>query len=166
MGKVYVKLANNVVVQRQPNFAQGFEEAPADVVCGMILNDAGSFSAPQKSNSQLIFGITREAERRISVGITVNDTPFKCDDISIGRLFNMLQRAEYVESNGGHWSQTFMTSAGVEVTLNSFEQVRSLYQATVSYAGDILDKSAFLQQNPVQNYNEDFNWPSVPAVSF
>jgi 2-keto-3-deoxy-galactonokinase len=42
----YVKIEKNVVVQKQPNEAEGFEEAPDSVVCGMVREEDGTFSAP------------------------------------------------------------------------------------------------------------------------
>jgi len=35
---VYVKLENNIVVQKQPNPEVGFIEAPDSVICGMVKN--------------------------------------------------------------------------------------------------------------------------------
>lgn len=41
----YVKIENGVVVQKQPNAAQGFIESPDSVVCGMLYAN-GEYSAP------------------------------------------------------------------------------------------------------------------------
>jgi hypothetical protein len=42
----WVKIQNGLVVQKQPNAAEGFVEAPDDVVCGQTQNEDGTFSNP------------------------------------------------------------------------------------------------------------------------
>ncbi|MBF57744.1 MAG: hypothetical protein CME80_08500 [Halomonas sp.] len=48
----YVKIENGVVVQKQPNFQEGFTEAPDNIVCGMIYEN-GAFSSPPPPPTQV-----------------------------------------------------------------------------------------------------------------
>ena len=42
----YIKLKNNIVIQKQPYLEKGFVEAPDDVICGQIKQANGSFKNP------------------------------------------------------------------------------------------------------------------------
>ena len=48
----FVKIENNIVVQKQLTATEGFVEAPSNVVCGMVYNN-GSFDLPDVSTDQL-----------------------------------------------------------------------------------------------------------------
>ncbi len=48
----FIKIENNIVVQKQLTAAEGFVEAPSGVVCGMVHNN-GSFDLPDVSTDQL-----------------------------------------------------------------------------------------------------------------
>lgn len=45
---IYVKIEDGVVVQKQPNMQEGFEEAPDNVICGMTKVGKG-FVAPRRT---------------------------------------------------------------------------------------------------------------------
>jgi hypothetical protein len=48
----YIKLENNLVIQKQPNPQDGFIEAPDDVVCGMVKNGDGYVVPPKVESSE------------------------------------------------------------------------------------------------------------------
>ena len=56
---MYILLINNVIVQKQPNIADGFVWTDKDVVCGQIEKD-GVFSNPKPSKS--------DAQQKINEG--------------------------------------------------------------------------------------------------
>ena len=49
---MYILLKNNIVIQKQPNMAEGFVWTDKDVVCGQIEKD-GVFSNPKPSKSDV-----------------------------------------------------------------------------------------------------------------
>ena len=57
----YAKLENNIVVQTQPNMAEGFIEVNDNIFCGLQLVD-GVFSVPPKTEDDIQWGKIFEAE--------------------------------------------------------------------------------------------------------
>ena len=56
----WVKIENNIVIQKQPNQEEGFVEVPDSVICGQIKQSDGSFVNP--TPPELTYAEKRERE--------------------------------------------------------------------------------------------------------
>ena len=45
----YIKIDNNIVVNKRPNYQDGYMQVDDSIICGMIQNPDGTFSVPQPS---------------------------------------------------------------------------------------------------------------------
>tara|TARA_R100000426_G_scaffold78338_1_gene55853 strand:- start:43 stop:366 length:324 start_codon:yes stop_codon:yes gene_type:complete len=52
--------SDNVVIQKQPDAADGFVEVADTVVCGQVKNKDGAFVNPTKSAEDLLFALREE----------------------------------------------------------------------------------------------------------
>ncbi|MDF1749945.1 MAG: hypothetical protein P1V34_13820 [Alphaproteobacteria bacterium] len=104
-----------------------------------------------------------EAERRIAMGILVNGSPFRCDDVSMQRVGEIVQA--FGEGLVAEDGVRFSTAAGVMMTLKSETQVRSIFDAMRRYRSACLAASALLQSNPPANSADDSYWPGQEIVA-
>jgi len=137
-------------------------------VTGTALDDAVISYQPMTTDEKaqnLCKLISQHAEDLISKGFLVNGRAFRCDDISVGRLSEMKDRAQDIETEDGSWSQKFMTSAGDVISLSSAAQVKALHTRAVDYAGDVLSASATLQESLIDDFKTSTEWPAVPDLT-
>lgn len=88
----YVKIENNIVVQKQPNAAEGFIWAPNDVVCGYIVDGQG-FAPPPVIIDKLDVLATYRLKKETG-GITVSGAQILTDRETQGILDAASRKAE------------------------------------------------------------------------
>ena len=87
-----------------------------------------------------------EAERRLEDGVDVPGLGrFKTDDRSLTRLQGILRSAEMMAAAGQPVAMTFMTEAGIEVSIASVQDVLDIFMPAWSHVGAVLATSATLQ---------------------
>jgi hypothetical protein len=104
-----------------------------------------------------------EAERRITKGIVVNGSPFRCDEVSSQRVGEIVQAFadELIDEDGVR----FATAAGVLMTLTSEAQARLIFDAMRHYRQACLAVSAQLQTDPPTVISDDAHWPVPESVT-
>lgn len=153
----YVRASDGAFIPADPKNAD-YQAVQAWISAGNVA-DPQYTTAEQLANS--VSAICAEAERRIDVGILVNGKPFKCDD---GSMLRMSVLASALAAAAPGTTQTFMTAAGDEFTVNN-AQASAISQAQIAWQGAILGKSAQLQMSPPADPTADANWPAQASIS-
>ena len=78
--------------------------------------------------------IKLEAEHRISRGISVNGSPFRCDDQSVLRVAELA--SVFSDGLAGPGGITFRTSAGQTLTLRTLAEVNAIHDAQRRHRAD------------------------------
>lgn len=108
-------------------------------------------------------GVKTEAERRIAAGITVNGSPFRCDEVSVRRLGDMVRAFADgdVDANGIR----FRTAAGETIVLSDQDVAGTLNDAVRRYRLACLACSDTLQGDDTMDFRRDSAWPMPPSIS-
>jgi hypothetical protein len=104
-----------------------------------------------------------EAESRIARGIVVNGSPFRCDETSSQRISEIVQA--FVDDLIAEDGVRFTTAVGVEMTLTTEAQARSIFDAMRRHRQACLTASAALQTDPPANIADDTHWPAPESVT-
>ncbi|OHC74841.1 MAG: hypothetical protein A3G18_10390 [Rhodospirillales bacterium RIFCSPLOWO2_12_FULL_58_28] len=117
-----------------------------------------------ESRKAAIDAVKIEAEARITKGAVIGGNRIKCDAASIGRLHGMVTAGG---RKGAGYSRTFMTDAGVRLTLGK-AQVETIFDVAEAFVATVLDRSAAVQEQIAAmtaaelaafNPANDANWP-------
>ncbi len=103
------------------------------------------------------WSVSMEAERRINEGILINGIRFRCDTDSISRLEGLVRGFE--RGAVGSEGKTYKTSAGVDITFTTKEQVQAVLNAADDHRDWILERSAQIQNmEPVPDPGDPDLW--------
>ncbi|SDR07486.1 hypothetical protein [Pseudovibrio sp. Tun.PSC04-5.I4] len=106
--------------------------------------------------------VSEEAEQRIILGTKINGIQFKCDTDSISRLEGLLRGFE--RGIIGPEGKTYKTSAGVDLTFTTQEQVQTVLAAADDHRDWILERSAQIQNiEPIPDPTDDDLWEKPAA---
>ncbi|NMM45216.1 DUF4376 domain-containing protein [Rhodospirillaceae bacterium KN72] len=108
-------------------------------------------------------GVKAEAERRIAAGITVNGDHFRCDEMSVQRLGDMVEA--FADGDVAPDGIRFRTAAGRTVVLCDRDAARTLRDAVRRFRLACLAHSDTLQGDVDVDFRLDSNWPSPPSIS-
>ncbi|MDP7142701.1 MAG: DUF4376 domain-containing protein [Alphaproteobacteria bacterium] len=149
----YVKIENNIVVQKQPDEAEGFIEAPDDVVPGYIYEDGSFTPPPHTPDLKAVL-----ADWRYGVetgGITVAGVEIQTDRESRGNLM----AAHIMASEDANYSVTWKTAQGfttldAQAILTISAAVRQHVEtcfAVEKIVSDLIDTEAVNRPQEVQD---------------
>ncbi len=100
--------------------------------------------------------VSMEAERRINEGTLINGIRFRCDTDSISRLEGLVRGGDHGKI--GPEGKTYKTSAGVDITFTTKEQVQAVLNTADDHRDWILERSA-----QIQNYGKRDRSGTCPA---
>lgn len=90
---MWIKVENGVVVQKQPNFQDGFIKVSDDVICGMVQNGA-DFVAPEPEENI-------SAPSDIEIRLTAIEAKVKITPEDKQAALEQIMSADTVDGQGG-----------------------------------------------------------------
>lgn len=159
---------NNIVIQKQPNAAEGFILAPADVVCGQIFDGETFVNPPQSPETiklKKLAALHNLYQQIVTQGLTYNGTVFQIDDEARLNMTAVMTDFSLGATNphGGFWRA--LSNQMIPMTDT---QVQNFIWAVKAYALSILQAywlhkdaiTALASANDIEEYDFNSGWPS------
>lgn len=147
----FIKIENNVVIQKQPYEQDGFLKTDSGVVCGMVHDGSEVFELDNFSNPAPDLSAYRSQyrDRRVYEGITVNGITVGTDDQTIDRLHKKYDVLKEWNSEG---SANWKASSGW-VSLN-MAQIGAILQAIDEHVQRCFDVEMSLEDQSFSTKEE------------